>query len=106
MKRFFLHHGLTMLFLFSLIFSVFVYSVYPVEAEDLFSNIVSGKYVWETRSVPRSDPFSYTGPFNWFFDRALSSVVFFLLHKAGGFPAISLTTFATIAADDTNAAVH
>ncbi len=42
----------------------------------------------------------------WFFDRALSSVVFFLLHKAGGFPAISLTTFATIAADDTNAAVH
>lgn len=92
-----MHHFKRYLPLFFIIAAIILLiaalSFYPIEAEDIFSNIASGRYVWEHRTVPTIDPLSYTGPFPWFFDRVLSSVIFFLLHRFGGFPAIIVTTF-------------
>ena len=59
---------------------VCAFAIFPIEAEDIFSNIVSGRYVWEHKTIPSVDPFSYTGPFPWFFDRVLSSLYYFFIH--------------------------
>lgn len=77
---------------------VSVFSIFPIEAEDIFSNIVSGKYVWDHKIIPSVDPFSYTGPFPWFFDRVLSSLYYFFVHDLFGIPGIILSTTMILAA--------
>lgn len=72
-------------------------SFYPIEAEDIFSNIAYGRYIWEHKAIPSSEFFLFTGPFpTWFYDRIASSVVFFAVHKIGGFGGILTLTWALI----------
>lgn len=65
-------------------------SIFPIESEDIFSNIVTGKYLWTTGSIPETDPFSFTGPHRWLVNRAFPSIVFYGVHSIGGLPAIQL----------------
>jgi hypothetical protein len=68
----------------------FVLSVFPIESEDIFSNIVTGKLLWTTKTVPALDPFSFTGPHAWLLNRPLPSVIFYWVHELGGLPAIQI----------------
>jgi hypothetical protein len=68
----------------------FVLGTYRIEAEDIFSNIVTGAYLWHTKTLPHSDPFSYTGPHPWLNNRPLPCLIFFLAHSFGGLVAIQL----------------
>ena len=65
-------------------------AIFPIESEDIFSNIVTGELLWTTRSIPTTDPFSFTGPHQWLLNRPLPSLVFFCVHSLGGLPAIQL----------------
>jgi hypothetical protein len=68
----------------------FILSVFFIEAEDIFSNIVTGQYLWQTKSLPHEDPFSFTGPYPWMINRALPSLLFYAVHSLGGLPAIQI----------------
>lgn len=68
----------------------FVLSIFPIESEDIFSNIVTGEYLWTRWEIPELDPFSYTGPHKWLLNRPLPSVLFYLVHSIGGLPAIQV----------------
>ena len=65
-------------------------SIFPIESEDIFSNIVTGEYLWTHGSIPEMDPFSFTGPHRWLVNRAFPSIVFYLVHSLGGLPAIQI----------------
>ena len=67
-----------------------VYGIFPIESEDIFSNVVTGHYLWEHGGIPEIDPFSYTGPHHWFLNRPLPSIIFFLAHSFGGLPGVQL----------------
>lgn len=70
---------------------------YPIEAEDIFSNIAYGRYIWHHRAIPSWDVFLFTGPFpTWFYDRIASSVVFYLVHKIAGFAGVLTLTWAIL----------
>ena len=68
----------------------FATSIFPIESEDIFSNIVTGNYLWTHRSIPEMDPFSFTGPHRWLVNRAFPSVVFYAVHSLGGLSAIQI----------------
>jgi hypothetical protein len=68
----------------------FVFSIFLIESEDIFSNIVTGEYLWKNWSVPKLDPFSFTGPYPWLLNRPLPSLVFYGVHSLGGLPAIQI----------------
>lgn len=68
----------------------FVLSVFPIESEDIFSNIVTGKLLWTTKTIPDLDPFSFTGPHPWLLNRPLPSIIFYFVHELGGLPAIQI----------------
>jgi hypothetical protein len=68
----------------------FVLSVFPIESEDIFSNIVTGKLLWTTKTIPDLDPFSFTGPHTWLLNRPLPSILFYWVHELGGLPAIQI----------------
>ena len=63
-------------------------AIYSIESEDSFSNIVAGQLLWTTRSIPTTDPLSFTGPHQWLLNRPLPSLIFFGIHSLGGLPAI------------------
>lgn len=72
-------------------------SFYPIEAEDIFSNIAYGRYIWEHKAVPSSEIFLFTGPFTtWFYDRIASSVVFYVVHAMAGFGGVLTLTWALL----------
>lgn len=68
----------------------FVLSIFLIESEDIFSNIVTGEYLWKHRAVPELDPFSFTGPYPWLLNRPLPSLAFYAVHALGGLPAIQI----------------
>jgi hypothetical protein len=68
----------------------FVVSIFLIESEDIFSNIVTGEYLWKHRTVPEFDPFSFTGPYPWLLNRPLPSLAFYAVHTLGGLPAIQM----------------
>ena len=68
----------------------FATSIFPIESEDIFSNIVTGEYLWTHRSIPELDPFSFTGPHRWLVNRAFPSLVFYAVHSIGGLSAIQI----------------
>jgi len=76
------------IFLLSLL--TFATSIFPIESEDIFSNIVTGEYLWSHRSIPEMDPFSFTGPHRWLVNRAFPSLVFYGVHSLGGLAAIQI----------------
>jgi hypothetical protein len=49
---------------------------------------VAGQLLWTTRSIPTTDPLSFTGPHQWLLNRPLPSLIFFGIHSLGGLPAI------------------
>ena len=67
-----------------------VLSVFPIESEDIFSNIVTGQLLWTTKTIPEVDPFSFTGPHTWLLNRPLPSVIFYWVHELGGISAIQI----------------
>jgi hypothetical protein len=74
----------------------FVLAIFPIESEDIFSNIVTGKLLWTTKTIPDLDPFSFTGPHAWLLNRPLPSVIFYWVHELGGLPAIQVFCAALI----------
>jgi hypothetical protein len=64
--------------------------IFPIEAEDIFSNVVTGQLLWTERAIPTTDPFSFTGPHQWFLNRPLPSLIFYGVHSVGGLHAIQL----------------
>jgi hypothetical protein len=68
----------------------FATSIFPIESEDIFSNIVTGQYLWTHGSIPEMDPFSFTGPHPWLVNRAFPSLVFYGVHSLGGLSAIQI----------------
>lgn len=68
----------------------YLLGIYRIEAEDIFSNIVTGEYLWRTKSIPTIDPFSYTGPYPWLVNRPLPCLIFFFIHSWGGLVAVQL----------------
>ncbi len=68
----------------------FATSIFPIESEDIFSNIVTGQYLWTHGSIPEMDPFSFTGPHRWLVNRAFPSLVFYGVHSLGGLSAIQI----------------
>ncbi len=81
---------LTALHLIIIISLTYVLGIYRIEAEDIFSNIVTGEYLWRTKSIPTIDPFSYTGPHPWLINRPLPCLVFYFVHTWGGLVAVQL----------------
>lgn len=74
-------------------------SFYPIEAEDIFSNIAYGRYIWEHKAIPSSDIFLYTGPFKtWFYDRMGSALIFYGVHAVGGFAGVLAYSWILISA--------
>lgn len=67
-----------------------VTGIFPIEAEDIFSNVVTGQLLWQERSIPTNDPFSFTGPHRWFLNRPLPSLIFYAIHSIGELPAIQI----------------
>jgi hypothetical protein len=73
-------------------------SIFLIESEDIFSNIVTGEYLWKTKAFPETDPFSFTGPFRWLINRPLPCLIFYGAHSLGGLPAVQLLCGVVIAA--------
>ena len=75
----------------ALIFSLtFILSIFLIESEDIFSNIVTGEILWKHRSIHTLDPFSFTGPYPWLLNRPLPSLMFYGIHSLGELPAIQV----------------
>ncbi len=92
-----LRHFPLLVCIISIVTLIAALTFYPIEAEDIFSNIAYGRYIWEHKAVPASDTFLFTGPFKtWFYDRIASSMVFFAVHKIGGFGGILTLTWALL----------
>jgi hypothetical protein len=76
----------------------FISSIFLIESEDIFSNIVTGEFLWKTKTFPELDPFSFTGPHRWLLNRPLPCVVFYGVHSIGGLPAVQIFCGLMIAA--------
>jgi hypothetical protein len=75
-----------------------VLSIFPIESEDIFSNVVTGRFLWENVAFPEMDPFSYSGPHRWFLNRPLPSILFFAAHSIGGLSAVQVLCALIVAA--------
>lgn len=75
-----------------------VLSIFPIESEDIFSNVVTGRFLWQHLAFPEMDPFSYTGPHRWFLNRPLPSILFFAAHSVGSLGAVQIVCALIIAA--------
>lgn len=68
------------------VLAVFVATLRPLGESDAFYHLKTGQIIWETRSIPQADIFSYTAegrkwvPHEW-----LAQVVFYLIYLAGGY---------------------
>jgi hypothetical protein len=78
--RFLTHPVLHIILIFGLCFAT---GIYPIESEDIFANIVTGEYLWKTKSIPTDDPFSFTGPHKWALNGPLPSLIFYGVHSLG-----------------------
>lgn len=72
---------------------VFLFAVKPLGESDAFYHLKAGEVIWETRSIPQEDIFSYTAegrkwvPHEW-----LAQVVFHLIYLGGGLWGVILFT--------------
>ncbi len=65
---------------------VFLYSFNQLKESDAFYHLKTGQLVWETKSVPHQDVFSYTATGRmWVTHEWLGELIFFGAYKAGGF---------------------
>lgn len=71
----------------------------PVVDPDSFWHVATGKFIARTRSIPKTDPFSWTAPGRkWIAHEWLIETVFAGLHALGGWPALVLYAIVTITA--------
>jgi hypothetical protein len=68
----------------------FISSIFLIESEDIFSNIVTGELLWRTKTFPELDPFSFTGPHKWLLNRPFPCLVFYGVHSIGGLAAVQI----------------
>jgi hypothetical protein len=61
---------------------------------DVFWHIRAGQWIWQTRSIPTVDPFSYTSRGPWTYCEVLADVGVYTLHVAAGWPGVVLGTAA------------
>lgn len=81
---------LRMLHVVTIIGLCFALGIFPIESEDIFANILTGQFLWSTGEMPRSDPFSFTGPFGWRLNGPLATLALYGVHSLGGLPAVQL----------------
>lgn len=72
----------------------------PFGDHDFFWHLKTGEWIWQNRTLPSEDPFAYTTPPHltgmprfiltqyW-----ISQLVYYLFHRAGGFPALVALRF-------------
>lgn len=67
--------------------AIFGLAAMPVEDPDFWFHLRGGQYIWETGSVPQTDPFSYTAPGNrWLTYAWLTELATYGLFAAFGYP--------------------
>ncbi len=75
-------------FLLAVLFlaAVFVSSINPIRESDSFYHLKTGQVIWETRSIPHADIYSYPAAGNpWVPHEWLAELIFFAVHSLGGF---------------------
>lgn len=74
------------LFLFLFLGIVFLYSFNQLKESDSFYHLRTGQLIWETKSVPHQDVFSYTAAgHTWITHEWLAELIFFGAYKLAGF---------------------
>ena len=69
--------------------AILLYAANPFSESDSFYHLKTGELIWETRSIPQSDPFSYTAegrpwvPHEW-----LAQLLFYGISVLGGLQAV------------------
>ncbi len=65
---------------------IFLYSVNQLKESDTFYHLKTGQFIWETKSIPHSDIFSYTALGRpWVTHEWLAEVIFYGVQKLTGF---------------------
>ncbi len=65
---------------------VFLYSFNQLKESDAFYHLKAGQLIWETKSIPHQDVFSYTASGRtWIAHEWLGELIFYGAYKAGGF---------------------
>ncbi len=65
---------------------IFLYSVNQLKESDAFYHLKTGQFIWETKSIPLADIFSYTAlGRQWVTHEWLAEVIFYLVQKLTGF---------------------
>lgn len=65
-----------------------------VRDPDVFWHLRAGQLIWETGSIPHSDPFSYTAPGPWTYMEVLAELGFYGAYRALGPAGLELLAFA------------
>lgn len=73
-----------------------VVGIFPIERGDVFSNVVTGGYIWQHQQIPPTDPFSYTGPHHWSLSHSVTSLLFFAAHLVTGLSGIQILCAAVL----------
>ncbi len=80
-----------------LFISIFAMAAHEVTNTDLWWHLATGKYIWETRNIPRQDIFSHTAlGHRWINHSWLSQVVIYLSYRAFGFGGLAFMAAAII----------
>ncbi|MGB5931725.1 MAG: hypothetical protein WBH57_01480, partial [Anaerolineae bacterium] len=65
--------------------SIFVMAAQEITDPDFFWHLRTGQLIWESRSIPRQDPFSYTVQGrSWIAHEWLTETIFFALYSLIG----------------------
>lgn len=61
-------------------------AIFPIESDDLFINIKTGEIIWQSKSLPTHDVFSYTvNDLEWINHEWITTILIYLLYHLGGF---------------------
>jgi len=70
---------------------LFTMAVRELRDPDFWWHLATGRYIWQTKSIPRHDVFSYTVPHHrWITHEWLSQVIIWALYLLGGLPLLIL----------------
>jgi len=70
---------------------LFTMAVRELRDPDFWWHLATGRYIWQTKSIPRHDIFSYTVPHHrWITHEWLSQVIIWALYLLGGLPLLIL----------------
>ena len=74
-----------------LLVGIFLLNLFPGTDPDLWWHMATGRYIVETGTIPRVDPFSYTATGRpWVAHEWLAEVVLYLTYRSGGYLALVL----------------